>query len=745
MASIVDHRKIRKMIEERKSSISDEELFTSRLMCSHFEDIDTASTKVYNIGRRVRVNIRWREDDGFVACTDNQTVFINAASTFGLKNCTRKARHLIVQGLNGHELGHVLFTDFLAAQSFFNLLSRHIWYPSAPPADTAEEAENLSEIFEYISANPRNERAVFKIVADINNIIEDGYIEDRMLRYFPGSIGQGMKFVRHLHYEDMPTLSAMIEGEEKGAPTISTVLQLVLSYVKFGKLKYGDAPLTDERVQIIFDLLPVLDQAVQSGDVKDRFAAVNAVLLKAWKYVKAFVEDLKSRSSSSGERNSDGDEQPDETEENDGGTAGPAASPDKEFDSALSEMLDSLTGRSAEAKGTTTPVTGLSEAIVGSGTEDARAETASLAGCDRSEESAAGASVSEETPTDESGGAPPSTNAERLDLGTVFDEDYEGFSDDRLPDDLDRLLEGIAESDTKRALEEMRTSELEAEARDIEYGSMHCGITAVVHRIASVPDDIKDQYDITAPPLLRISKLLQKSILQQLKDVQLGGKRTGLLMGRRLDVHALPRNDGKCFYKNSLPQDAPQLAVGLLLDESGSMGAYSRALYAKYTAIVIYDFCRSLGIPVTVYGHSTSYTHKYGHALDLYSYAEFESIDDDDKYRLMDITARSNNRDGMALRYVAEKLIKRPEQERILILVSDGQPADDDYYGYSADEDLRQTVREYTRKGILFIAAAIGSDKDEIERIYGNAFMDITDLNTLPEKLTGVIKRHIRI
>ena len=57
----------------------------------------------------------------------------------------------------------------------------------------------------------------------------------------------------------------------------------------------------------------------------------------------------------------------------------------------------------------------------------------------------------------------------------------------------------------------------------------------------------------------------------------------------------------------------------------------------------------------------------------------------------------------------------------------------------------QKTVREYTKKGILFIAAAIGSDKDEIERIYGNAFMDITDLNTLPEKLTGVIKRHIRV
>lgn len=81
----------------------------------------------------------------------------------------------------------------------------------------------------------------------------------------------------------------------------------------------------------------------------------------------------------------------------------------------------------------------------------------------------------------------------------------------------------------------------------------------------------------------------------------------------------------------------------------------------------------------------------------------------------------------------------------ILIPVSDGQPADDDYYGSKADEDLRQTVKEYTRKGLLFVAAAIGDDKPEIERIYGDAFMDVSDLSTLPEKLTSVIKKHIHI
>ena len=35
--------------------------------------------------------------------------------------------------------------------------------------------------------------------------------------------------------------------------------------------------------------------------------------------------------------------------------------------------------------------------------------------------------------------------------------------------------------------------------------------------------------------------------------------------------------------------------------------------------------------------------------------------------------------------------------------------------------------------------------QDYIEGIYGDSFLDITDLNQLPTKLTGVVKRHIRV
>ncbi|MBQ8902822.1 MAG: nitric oxide reductase activation protein NorD, partial [Oscillospiraceae bacterium] len=265
------------------------------------------------------------------------------------------------------------------------------------------------------------------------------------------------------------------------------------------------------------------------------------------------------------------------------------------------------------------------------------------------------------------------------------------------------------------------------------------GINVRLNRINSVDEQLVDQFNAIAAPLLAISKQLTRSIIRQFDDYRRGGKQTGLMMGRKLEVRALCRNDGKVFAKNALPNEIPQLSVGLLLDESGSMGCSDRCTYARAAAIILHDFCEILDIPVMIYGHSTR-----GNDVHLYSYAEFEGFDNNDKYRLMDIHARGSNRDGAALRFVAEQLSKRTEDVKILILVSDGQPAHWGYSGTAAEEDLRGIKQEYQRKGILFIAAAIGDDKDNIERIYGNSFLDITDLSQLPIKLTSIIKKHLQ-
>ena len=80
---------------------------------------------------------------------------------------------------------------------------------------------------------------------------------------------------------------------------------------------------------------------------------------------------------------------------------------------------------------------------------------------------------------------------------------------------------------------------------------------------------------------------------------------------------------------------------------------------------------------------------------------------------------------------------------KILIIICDGQPNDDGYSGSAAEADLRGIKLEYSRRGVQIFAAAIGDDRPNIERIYGDGYLDITDLNDLPVMLTSLISRHL--
>lgn len=277
------------------------------------------------------------------------------------------------------------------------------------------------------------------------------------------------------------------------------------------------------------------------------------------------------------------------------------------------------------------------------------------------------------------------------------------------------------------------------DSKDIHYGNAHTGVHVTINRIAYVPDSLKQSYQTVAPMLIRASKRLQKSIAPLLKEESEGGKLKNLQFGKRLDTRAMHHEDGTFFTRTRLPSEEQKLAVGLLVDESGSMSWGDRITHAKKTAIVLYDFCQSLQVPITIYGHSTG-----GRGVELYSYAEFDSIDTSDRYRLMDMSARGGNRDGAALRFVAEHLAKRREKQKLLIIISDGQPADTGYYGTEAEADLRGIKKEYSKKGIKLFAAAIGDDKENIKRIYQDGFLDITKLEDLPKNMTLLVKQYLK-
>lgn len=775
----VNHKTVKRLMNEKRSKITDKQFFTSRILAGHFEDMAVAQTKRYHYNRRVHVSIYWKPKVPDGADTNNQVIRINAGHPMVTKVRGRENRYQIVCGLFSHELGHVLYTDFLCSQSYFNALLDERWYPAAPDLSTAKDKLNERAVWEYVRADELNKKLFLKVAHDIWNVLEDGYIEHRFLNQFPGTLGYGLETLREREWKLMPDVTQMKEQEEDGGHIFQSILQVMLSYALFGEIKYGDEALTDERIQSVFSLITEIDQAVMVKSAKSRCDVVNTILVRLWDYIEDYLEEMKKRRdemTAAGESISAEElleaglgslagtstsatgcvsrpvaDEEDSGEISSGQTAGNRAKTHADAEESEESSGSGETGGVDEGESESDEAEGTGENESGDENEDPSGITS---GEDESGEETpvpsqkAGNTGKQKTTENEQGRIPltQTSSVSNPAGGEVSrNEDYEKECDERAAADIERMLDKMAERSACEQLENERLQELNETAQNISYGNIHEGVGIRVNRISSVDEELVEQYDQIAGSLLSISKQMQKSLVKQLKESRRGGKMTGLLMGRRLDTHALCRNDGKVFYKNSLPNEIPEIAVGLLLDESGSMSSCDRCTYARATAVILYDFCRGLDIPVMIYGHSTGYDPHHGDVVELYSYAEFESIDQEDQYRMMDISARSNNRDGAALRFVAEQLSKRPEEIKILMIVSDGQPADCGYGGTAAEEDLRGIRQEYQRKNIIFVAAAIGDDKQNIERIYGDSFMDITDLNQLPAKLTGVVRRHIRV
>ena len=124
-------------------------------------------------------------------------------------------------------------------------------------------------------------------------------------------------------------------------------------------------------------------------------------------------------------------------------------------------------------------------------------------------------------------------------------------------------------------------------------------------------------------------------------------------------------------------------------------------------------------------------------------FIDFDSIDGNDGFRIMNMEADDCNRDGTAIRFCADKLNKRTEEKKLFILVSDGLPS-----AYDREEDgiadVKGAKKECDRRGITFIAAAIDSDKEQIKAIYGEkSFLDISDLSKLPVTMAKLLARYI--
>lgn len=333
------------------------------------------------------------------------------------------------------------------------------------------------------------------------------------------------------------------------------------------------------------------------------------------------------------------------------------------------------------------------------------------------------------------------TNGERL---IRWEHDYDGNGYFDAAEDMNRVLYDLAEEKYEKEQEKKLIKAISSQAENMDFGYAHADCNIVVHRLENVPVQCRRMYDSLSPDILKTAKRLKEEMWEIIHPEEDGMKKN-LPMGKKIDSSRLYRQDRKIFMSRSALGEARQAAIAVLIDESISMGYGGRITYGRLTALILYDVCVNLGIPVIVYGHSTSYDEFYTEeTVDLYAYAEFDSVDGKDRYRIMDMSPRGSNRDGAAIRFVAERLKTRPEELKMLFLVSDGQPAALNYSGELAKEDLKTLKSNLKRQGILLFAAAIGDDREVIGDIYQDGFLNISDISKLPVRIAKKTLSYLR-
>jgi len=110
----VSHKKIRQLVAQKQKTITDRQFFSSRILAGHLEDMAAAQTRRYRVRRKIQVRTVWSPRNPAIACTNNSVIWINAGHKAITAKRSREARYALVCGYFAHELGHILYTDFLS-------------------------------------------------------------------------------------------------------------------------------------------------------------------------------------------------------------------------------------------------------------------------------------------------------------------------------------------------------------------------------------------------------------------------------------------------------------------------------------------------------------------------------------------------------------------------------------------------------------------------------------------------------
>lgn len=130
------------------------------------------------------------------------------------------------------------------------------------------------------------------------------------------------------------------------------------------------------------------------------------------------------------------------------------------------------------------------------------------------------------------------------------------------------------------------------------------------------------------------------------------------------------------------------------------------------------------------------------HDVQYYRFKDFDqSYDDEAKSRMAGMKGGLSTRMGAALRHAGNHLIHQNAQKRLVLLVTDGEPADiDERDPQYLRHDAKKAVDDLAMQGVYTYCLTLDPNADQyVSRIFGeNSYSIVDNVERLPERLPNV-------
>lgn len=255
-----------------------------------------------------------------------------------------------------------------------------------------------------------------------------------------------------------------------------------------------------------------------------------------------------------------------------------------------------------------------------------------------------------------------------------------------------------------------KTGKKQAKQSGERFGDEHQNVTFEEKRIDIKEDPFMKETIVTIrSEQKRYVKAFTKEIRKRIDQKQ-ENKRTNLSKGRLTPklTSLLTEQRPKPFYKKNSPSLPLDAVFGLLVDSSASM--IDKMDETKKAVLMFHDVLRDLGIRhdiVSYYEDAYEASEQEQPNSFLFCHQVGDGIKDNSE-AIISLEAHEDNRDGLAIRWMAERLHNRSEKHKFILLFSDGEPS---AYGYAANGilDTAESVIEVEKTGIhllhLFLSA----------------------------------------